>query len=248
MELHKLLFELSSTERINILQEFQKQRLKLSHVSRRLDLTVTEASRHLQRLAGARLIDKNSDGLYGLTPYGHLALSQLSGLDFITKHQNYFMEYDVSCLPYEFIDRIGELSNGQYGGDIFGNIELAENEFRKANQFIYVLSDQILKSLIPTMLEKLKDPIDVRFIFPETVMPPDNMAPIPSTTRGVQKRVLPKVEVIVIVTDQLAGFCLPNRMGKIDYRNFHGNEPKFSKWCKDLFLHYWNKAKPFGPF
>ena len=64
----RLLFELSSSERMNLLKKLQKQRMKLSHVSEKLDMTITEASRHLQRLSEAKLIQKDVDWLYGLTP------------------------------------------------------------------------------------------------------------------------------------------------------------------------------------
>ena len=245
-KLRRLLFELSSNDRINILMELQGHRMKLSQLSRKLDLTVTEASRHLQRLSEVGVIDKDTDGQYGPTPYGELAFYQLAGLDFVTKHQDYFQEYDISSIPYEFVDRIGELAEGKFGANIFGNLEHAENEFRKAKEFIWVLTDRILKNLIPVVVEKVKQPFDFRFISPEGVMPPDNEAPLPSTMLGVQKKVLPKVNVIVVVTEQAAGFCLPHRNGRIDYRNIHGEDSRFRKWCEDLFLHYWSKAKSFG--
>ena len=82
--LHRLLFELSSAERINIMLELQKAKLKLSHLARKQDLTVTEASRHLQRLNEARLIRKDVDGLYGLTAFGTLGSHLRSGLRGVT--------------------------------------------------------------------------------------------------------------------------------------------------------------------
>lgn len=243
--LHKLLFELSSAERIDILMELQKQKMKLSHISRRLDLTVTETSRHLQRLSEAKLARKDADGLYGLTPYGELSLSLLSGLGYATKHQDYFLEYDLSVLPRKFISRIGELEGGVFGHDIYGNLELMASELRKANEFIWILSDQIIKSLVPIVAEKVNRPFDFRFISREGVMPPDSMAPMPTTMIGVQKRFLPKVNVIVVVTDKAAGFCLPRQDGTMDYRNFNGTSETFRNWCKDLFLDYWEKARSF---
>jgi predicted transcriptional regulator len=242
--LHKLLFELSSAERINILLEFQNQRMKLSNISRKLSLTVTETSRHLQRLAEAKLVVKGADGLYGLTPYGEIALSLLSGLGYVTKHQDYFLEYDWSILPREFISRIGELEGGVFAKDIYGNLEFLASELGKASEFVWILSDQIVKSLVPMMVEKLKRPFDFRFISSEGVMLPDSVAPVPTTMRGVQKRVLSKVDMIVVVTDKAAGFCLPRRDGIMDYRNINGTNETFRNWCKDLFMYYWEKAKP----
>jgi predicted transcriptional regulator len=246
-KLNQLLFELSSPDRINILLQLQKKPLKLSHLSRKLDLTVTETTRHLKRLGDALLTEKTVDGLFKVSQYGDVALSLLSPLDFLTTHQNFFLEYDVSPLPHEFVSRMGELQEGEFGGDILGNLDYLEQELHKAKKFIWIQTDQILKNLIPIVAEKLKKPFQFRFISAEKRIPPDNKAPLPSTMPGVQKRALPEVNVIIIVTDQAAGFCLPHKNGRIDYRNIHGTNPKFQKWCKDLFLHYWKQAKPVTP-
>ena len=61
-DLCDLLFEFSSTERMNIMLSLQEERLKLSHVSNKLNMTVTETSRHLQRLSDIRLIEKDVGG------------------------------------------------------------------------------------------------------------------------------------------------------------------------------------------
>jgi len=242
--LHKLLFELSSAERINIMLELQKKPMKLSHISQKLELTITQTSRNLQRLNEAKVIQKTNDNLYRLNSYGELILSLLSSVDFASKHKDYFLEYDISPLPYEFIGRIGELAEGEFSGDILKNIEYAEKHLREADKFIWIQTDQIFQNLISIVAEKIKQSFDFRFISPADIMPPDNKAPLPSTLKYVQKRVLPQVNILLIVTDKSAGFCLPQKSGKIDYRNIHGTDPKFQKWCKDLFLYHWDKAKP----
>lgn len=242
--LYKLLFELSSAERINIMLELQRNRLKLTQVSRRLDLTVTEASRHLQRLSEAGLIRKDSDRQYNLTPYGELVLSLLSGLGFASTHQDYFCEYDVSCLPYEFVNRLGEVREGTYVAEALKNLAEGENRIREAQKFVWILTDQVLASSIPLLAEKMKPPFDLRIILPEGLFPPESKSQLPSKMPTIQKRVLPKVNVLVVLTDKYAVFCLPNWRGKIDYTGFSGEDPKFHKWCKDLFLYYWEKAKP----
>ena len=107
----KLMFELSSSERVNLLLKLQKQKMKLSHISEKLDMTITETSRHLQRLSEAKLIQKDVNGLYGLTHFGNLALALISGICCISKNTQYFSEHDLSHLPSEFIERLGELSS-----------------------------------------------------------------------------------------------------------------------------------------
>lgn len=245
-KLCKLLFELSSSERMNIMLEIRKQPLKLSHISKKLDMTVTETSRHLQRLGEARLIEKDIEGLYGLTSFGALVLSLLSSLGFVSRYRDLFMEYDVSRIPAEFINRIGELTEGGFGPETFKNLEETEKMFREAQEFIWILSDQVLTSTAPTVAEKVKAPFEYRVILSEGAMPPDSKSPIPSTTPHVQKRILPRVDVVIVMTEKVAAFCLPNRSGRIDYTGFGGTDPKFHKWCKDLYLYYWEKAKPIG--
>jgi len=241
----KLLFELSSSERMNVMLEIQKQRLKLSHLSKKLDMTVTEVSRHLQRLSEAKLVQKDVEGSYGLTPFGELTLSLLSGLGFISRHSDYFMKYDISPIPYEFISRIGELTEGGLGVDTLTNIHQVEIMLQEAQEYIWILSDQILMSATPIIGEKVKSGVGYRVIVPEDlVLLPGYKPLIPSSAPSVQKKVLPKVEVVIVMTEKVAVFCLPNQSGKIDYTGFGGSDPKFHKWCKDLYLYYWEKAKP----
>ncbi len=242
--LHKLLFELSNVERIDILLDLQKEKLKLSPISQKLKLTATETARHLRRLEDAELIDKDKGGYFGITPFGTLALSLLAGLGFVWDNRKFFSEYDTSGLPYQFIDRIGEISQSIRSSEIIKNLEEGENRIRDAQNFVWILSDQVLKNTIPTLVEKVKAPFDLRIILPEGKFPRESESLLPSKAPGIQKRVLPKIDVLTVLTDNYAIYCLPNRNGKIDYTGFSGEDLKFHKWCKDLFLHYWEKAKP----
>jgi predicted transcriptional regulator len=94
------------------------------------------------------------------------------------------------------------------------------------------------------LIEKTKKRFDLRIILPEGKFPPENKSRLPKVNPNIKKRVLPKIDAIVVLTEKNAVFCLPNRDGKIDYTGFAGEDPKFHKWCKDLFLHFWEKAKP----
>ena len=81
-----LLFELSSTDRLDILFLLRKTPLKLSHISKKLDFTVQETSRNITRLSEAKMIRKEVDGAFYLTPYGEEALNLLSGFKFLFKN------------------------------------------------------------------------------------------------------------------------------------------------------------------
>jgi predicted transcriptional regulator len=240
-----LLFELSSEERIAILGKLREKPLKLSHIATKLKITVAEASRHLQRLSENGLIQKDSDGLYKVTPYGSLVLALVPGLDCISQNKTYFMEHDIFVLPREFIDRISVLYKSTFLSDTISNFAYEEVMFRKAEEFCWALADQVHWSATPIISEKLKAGIQFRSILPENIVPPIGYHP----AEGVERRLLPKVNVIVIVTDKEAVFGLPYLNGKMDYSWFNSDEENFLKWCQDIHAYYWERAKPLvGPF
>jgi len=238
-----LLFELSSNERMNVLSHIQRKKLKLSQISKELDMTVTETSRHLERLNKARLIQKEADGTYCLTSFGQLTLSLLPGLDFVTRNMDYFLEHDIFCIPYEFIGRIGELAEGGLGACALRNIDEVGMMLREAQEYIWILSDQILTGAGPIVGERVKSGVELRVILPDDLVPPPGYKLLPSSAR-VQRKVLAKVEVVIIMTEKVATLCLPNLRGKTDYTGFGGGDPRFHKFVKDLYLHYWDKARP----
>ena len=139
-DLCNLLFELSSLDRMNIMKTLLETRLKLSQVSKNLDMTVTEASRHLQRLSDIQLLDKDVDGTFGPTSYGRLAIRLLSGLNFISGDRQYFIEHDILELPDELIDRIGVLSHASLNADIVRVLAHVDKMFQEADEYIWVMS------------------------------------------------------------------------------------------------------------
>ena len=235
-----LLFEFSSAERMNIMQSLLKERLKLSHVSKKLNMTVTEASRHLQRLSDVHLIDKDIDGTFGPTPYGELAIKLLSSLDFISSNRQYFLEHDVSTIPDEFISRINELTLVKLNTDVVSVLPYVNTMLQEANEYIWILSyARTLPNTLSIVEEKIKSGVDVRRIHPENRIPSPN-TPILADPR----RILQSIDVRIVMTENEAMCSLPLMDGKIDYTSFIGKDPKFHKWCKDVFLYYWEKAKP----
>lgn len=120
-EISKVLFELSSNRRASILFEIGKGNLKMQQIAKTLDMTITESFRHLQRLTEAKRVEKKVDGTYAITSLGNLATGFLSGFNFILKNGDYFLENIVSCLPYEFVNRLGEFSDAKFCKEVTSN-------------------------------------------------------------------------------------------------------------------------------
>ena len=240
-DLCDLLFEFSSTDRMNIMNCLLAPRLKLSHVSQKLDMSVTEASRHLQRLSDIQLIDKDMDGAFGLTSYGRVAFRLLKGLDFISQNRPYVLEHDIMRLPDELISRIDEISLAKLNTDVVRVLAHVNVMFQEAEEYIWVMSyAHSLPSTIPIVQDRLEKGVILQRIFPEEIIPPTGEA---ETISG-PCRTLPKVDVRIMMTEKEAMCSLPTMDGRVDYASFIGKDPKFHKWCTDLYLHYWEKAKP----
>jgi predicted transcriptional regulator len=231
-----LLFELSSEERMAILRRLSDEPLKLSHIASRLEFTVTETSRHLQRLEDIGLIQKESDGLYTATAYATLVLSLLPGLDFTSRNRTYFSEHSMSAIPPKFRNRMGELSTGKPLKDTMTTFSFIPRMILDAKEYAFSMKD----SPIPLHgYETLNVQIDNRSILQE-----DRVYVGERLLEGVTRRFLSKVEVFLLVTEKEALFSAPYLNGNIDYCSFMSDDPNFKNWCKELFLHFWEKAKP----
>ena len=210
----------------------------------RQDITIQEAARHLQRLTEAQLIKKDSEGSYHLTSYGELILRQLPGLDCILGNRQYFLEHDTSHLPYQFNSRIGELSLGSVNKDSLACIAYAELMLKRAEEYSWSLTPQIIVSSLTTIEEKIKGGINIRVLLPEKIVAPPGYYPV----YGVERRTLPTIQMRVMVTEKEAMLAFPFLSGQMDYAHIISKDLKFREWCKDLFIFYWDKAKPILSF
>jgi predicted transcriptional regulator len=244
-ELCDALFELSNSERIRIISILKDEKLKLSGISKRLSLTATEASRHLQRLSDKVFIAKDSESLYYITPFGSLILTLLPAIGFVCENRKYFLEHDTSVLPIEFVKRFGELSGTVFSEDTISNFAYEEKMFREATEICWTAANQFHWSASPIGVELIRKGVDLRSILPENLTPPIGFKP----TEGVKRRTFPGFNLVVILTEKEAVFSLPYLNGKMDYAQYRGEEPEFIKWSMDLFQYFWDRAKPMlSPF
>lgn len=236
-----LLFELSNIERMRIISLLKDERMKISNVAKRLNITVTEASRHLQRLSEAQIVQKDADGLYYLTSYGELTLTLLPALDFIVINRQYLIDHDMMLLPPEFVSRVGELIQSIFDGDTVSVFNHSEQMLREAEDFIWFQSYQFPSWNIPLIAEKVKGDVEFRFIYPKGIDPPPSYESAVSLMRNSKS--MEKIPSRIVVTDKEAQLSLPLKNGNIDYAALKSKDEKFRKWCSDLFIHDWELAK-----
>jgi predicted transcriptional regulator len=239
--IEKLFFELASESRLSILRELKKENLKMQEIARRLDVTATEAFRQLERLSAASLVKKQPDGTFTLAEYGKLVLQLSSSLEFAFKNKEYFAAHDLSHIPAQFVNRLGELSQAQLGLDTVENLNRTERAFTEAEAYSWGIAEgTVPEHMAPIMEERMRKGIKMRFLIPENRFQPITD---PVSVRNVEARGLADLPAIVVLTEKLAGICFRQVGGRIDYAGFFGEDPAFHNWVKDLFLYYWEKGK-----
>jgi predicted transcriptional regulator len=236
-----LLFEFSNEERLKILLELEKGSKNLTRIAKDLDFTSQGTSRNVARLVETSIISRNPDGEYELTPYGSVSLKLLSSYEFLSRNRQYFLGHDVSVLPYQFINRLGELSVCSFQGDFITGLSYGEAMMRAAEVYVCTMGEQFHVNAPPIIGEKVKLGVVFRTILPETVVPPPGFRP---AALGVERRTLPRVKIRVFMTEKEAFFGFPNLEGKIDYTSFVSKDAKFRNWCLDLFNYFWGQGKP----
>jgi len=243
--IEKLFFDLASESRLGIIRELKEQNLKNNELGGKLDLTATEAFRQLQHLTEALIVQRLPDGTYTITNYGKLTLRLLQSLEFTFKHKEYFLNHDVWRLPYQFVNRIGELSRSTLSMDTIENINRAVNMFSEADNYAWVMGEKVLESLGPAMARPISKRAKFRFIGYECLRP--NFNHVPGETPQIELRTLTNVPITIVCTEKEAAICLPSTGGRMDYAAFYGKDQMLVNWAKDLFLYYWDKGKPCNP-
>ncbi len=257
-----LFFELSNEDRLRILHQLVKDATNITGLSKALDLTTQESSRHVARLSDVGLTLKNVDGLNNLTHYGELILKQIEGLKFTTQHKDYFASHTVAHIPIEFVARIGELADSTYVDDISDIFYRIDNVIREAKEWVCTITNQYLMSTYSLLRDALERKVKVANIEAQDwVVSPKMKQGFYSnearwvamrqtftearTTGLLEERMLESLDIFLYMSEsEIAGVAFPLPDEKFDYLGFSGKSERAHKWCKDLFQHYWKKAHP----
>lgn len=238
----KLFFELASESRLSILRELQKENLKMQEIARRIDVTATEAFRQLERLSSALLVQRQPDGAFALAEYGKLVLQLSSSLEFVSRYRDYFSTHDVTRLPFQFVNRLGELSQANLVVDTVESLNKAEHAFIEAEEYGWGIAEgTIPEGMGPIMDERIRKGVELRFLIPETRLPTSASSLPPM--KNVEMRGLSDLPALVVLTEKEGAVYFRQVGGRVDYTGFFGKHPTFLNWIRDLFQYYWERGK-----
>ena len=252
--LSNLFFELSHENRLDILTILQTSPRKLTQLATKMGDSSQEVYRHLSRLLDTGLVAKTVEGDYVITSYGLQVMRLVSGYDFLTKHSVYFLSRDLSSLPEEFSLRIGQLENSMLVNDVMITIFDIETMVRDAEEYVWIMLDQMLMSLYDPLLEALDRGVEVRVMRPKGWRLDDQVvdrldketfnAIVKKIREGaVQQREPEEIPVVIALSEkEVASLSFLPLDGKHDYVSFKSSYNDTVGWCKELFLYYWERA------
>ena len=268
-DFYDVLFEVSNEVRHSILEMLVDSERVVTHVAERLGISMTEASRHFNRLSEAGLIETTPAGHYRLTATGALCLRQLVSLRFTMEHLGYFKDRDLSRLPSMFVNRLDELSSSNPNYTNKANImNTARNMTRvfseSKKEVLYILDEEITKLILypkpeANAIEKyrnqIKKGVSLKFLFPETFdmdrVHPDmvEMNRELSKTGRWESRLIDRCDVFIHMSErEVAVLSFSDRDGYYDYLGFEGTDKETLGWCMDVFNYYWNRSRPVSVF
>jgi len=251
-ELNALLFELANIDRLEILMELHKDAMKLTNIAKKLDLTVQETSRHLQRLCDALLLQKQADGAYHITPHGVNVLFLLPGLKFLVRHRDYFLTHRLDLIPAEFIARIGVLQDSKLLDSPVIAFQKVNTIVDEAKEHLYMIADQVPSGSIPLIEAAVKRGVNLRILMTKNTSRPDiPEAYLPHYSEEDMEKMLlgwtDKIAFVGVISENAAVVGFQTAGGTMDYLAFYTQHELALRWSYDLFMHYWMQVEHSHP-
>lgn len=255
-DLYNLFFELSNKDRLMILDQLTKGAMNITRLSKKLGLTIQEASRHVSRLDEAKLIFKDAAGLCHLTSYGKLVLKQTEGFKFLSQHEEYFFSHFLAHLPTQFVSRLADLAGSTFVKEVVVSYANVENMVDDAEEYVWTITDQYLvsRSTLASFLRAFDRGVCVKNVEAKDWVVSESQIGLykagdkelreHARTSGLLKeRFSEQLDLCLYMSEkEVALLAFPANDGRFDYLGFTSNDKPTHQWCFDIFNHYWEKA------
>jgi predicted transcriptional regulator len=164
--------EVSSEQRLKIIQLVNEKEYRLSELAKKLDATTPEVHRNLDRLEKSGFIIKNVNSHFELTTLGQMVLSLIPNLAFVIENKKYFLEHPISSLPHKFISRFGELFECKLLKSYVDVFEYWKKIYENSEEYIYnILYDvPYFDDFTNPIHDRLSNGIQMKSIFYEKAM------------------------------------------------------------------------------
>ena len=248
--LAELLFALANTDRLQVLSYLREEKeYRLSDIAQRLDSSMQEASKHVARLRDQNFIEKNSStGYYALTTLGKLVTRLLPSIEFLSENKEYLLTHNISSLPEEFIERIGELQEHQFNAKAGLVLSFTRQILHEADKFVWLMSDHSLidNDTVFNIERDRNRRITWRIILPigSKIDWQDLRFYAKNVPTRIEIGLSHEIVAGIALNEKVAGVLLPDLRGSLDFNSgFISSSLSFCKWCQDLFGYVWKGSE-----
>jgi predicted transcriptional regulator len=245
------LFEVSNDYRHSILLLLKEKPMKIMEISKKLELTTQEISRHISRLTESGLVAKDVEGFHHLTNYGKLIHVLLEEFEFVSKYRDYFIDHSVLDLDLEFVKRLGDLSGSRYVNNTMEFLHFVDRLIKESKESVWLQVDQYPLTSIGSIIDGLKRGVKFRVLEQSEVLsgPRVNLETLEEAeaiiktrnTAQSEQRTLNENGVFMFISDDRCAVAFPTKGALFDYKGFTASDKRSIKWCSDLFNYNWGK-------
>jgi len=160
--------------------------------------------------------------------------------EFVLKFRQLILTRDIWRIPYQFIDRIGELSEANLITDVAETVNIVENIIVGAEKFLLCMGRRPIRSLSEDVGKPVQKGVPVKVLFDE-----ENKEYYQKyiENKYFEKRVIPTIPAVMVISEKCATINFLPLDNRQDMKTLYGQDPKILKWASDLFLHYWDQGK-----
>jgi predicted transcriptional regulator len=154
-------------------------------------------------------------------------------------------------LPKQFEVSLGMLENSEAVNDVMLAFHNVEEMIAKAQEYVFIVTTQILASTVPYLTQALERGAEFKLIMPKDYNPTQSTRQImsnpvfPKAIRAnrMDLRLLDSVSVFLCLSEkEVAALGFPNIDGKLDYNCFKTAKEPAVQWAKTLFEYFWSEA------
>ena len=181
-------------------------------------------------------------------PHSVLVTRLLLSIEFLSENKEYLLTHNISSLPEEFIERIGELQEHQFNAKAGLVLSFTRQILHEADKFVWLMSDH---SLIDndTVFDIERDRnrrITWRIILPigSKIDWQDLRFYAKNVPTRIEIGLSHEIVAGIALNEKVAGVLLPDLRGSLDFNSgFISSSLSFCKWCQDLFGYVWKGSE-----
>jgi predicted transcriptional regulator len=146
---------------------------------------------------------------------------------------------------------LGVLDRCEFERDVMVSFHNIENMIFEASKFVWILTDQILASTIPYLIQAIERGTQFRLIMPRDYKPSADIrklvdSPIferASRGKKLENRFMDAIDLFLCLSEkEVAALAFPTLKGGFDYTGFRAKNDSIVDWSKNVFTYYWNEA------